>query len=43
VVKAATANLRAAPDAGAAKVAALARGDALVVTGQTNACAWIKV
>jgi hypothetical protein len=43
VVKAATANLRAAPDAGAAKITALAGGDALAVTGQTSACTWLKV
>jgi uncharacterized protein YgiM (DUF1202 family) len=43
IVKADTVNLRASPDTGAKKVAALAGGDALTVTGQTNACAWLKV
>ena len=43
IVKAATANVRAAPDAGAAKLGSLAGGDVLVVAGQTNSCAWLKV
>jgi uncharacterized protein YgiM (DUF1202 family) len=43
VVKAATANLRAGPDTGAAKLGALATGDGLVVTGQANDCGWLKV
>jgi Bacterial SH3 domain len=43
VVKAATANLRAGPDTGAAKIAALAGGEPLAVAGQTNACAWLMV
>jgi uncharacterized protein YgiM (DUF1202 family) len=43
VVKAETANLRAAPDTGATKLGALAGGEVLFVTGQTNACAWLKV
>jgi uncharacterized protein YraI len=43
VVKAATANLRAGPDTGAAKLAALAGGEPLTIAGQTGACAWLKV
>jgi hypothetical protein len=43
VVKAATANLRAGPDVGAAKLGALVGGESLTVAGQTGACAWLKV